>query len=80
MKKYTPVIIGILIGCILSFSGCGNLLIADKIDPNSNGKYAVPIMGGDKNGMNDRTFFFVIVDSETGDIISKTEYTLYDFD
>ncbi len=79
-KKYIPVIIGILIVCTLFFISCGNLLIADNNDTNSNGKYKVAIMGGDKNNMADRKIFYVIIDIKTGNIISKTKYIPYNLD
>ncbi len=79
-KKYISVIICILIGCILSFISCSNLLIADNNDTNSKGKYEVAIMGGDKNNMPDRINFYLIIDIKTGNIISKIKYTPYNFD
>lgn len=80
MKKYIPILIGVMIGWILSFTNCANPLIADSNDTNSIGKYAVSITGGDKNGMTDRIIYCVIIDTETGNVISKTEFTPYDFD
>ncbi len=79
-KKYISVLIFILIGCILFFTSCRNLLIADNNDTNSNGKYEVAIIGGDKNNMADRIYFCLIIDIKTGNIISKTKYTPYNLD
>ena len=62
------------------FTSCGNLLIADNNDINSNGKYEVAIIGGDKNNMADRINFYLIIDIKTGNIISKTKYTPYNLD
>ena len=76
-KKYISVIICIFIGCVLSFTSCSNLLIADNNDTNSKGKYEVAIIGGDDNNMADRINFYLIIDIKTGNIISKTKYTPY---
>lgn len=73
MKKYFPLIIGIVLGWLLSFSSCTNPLRANNNESNTVGKYAVSVTGpGD--------VYCIIIDTETGEIVSKKHFAIQEFE
>lgn len=70
MKKYVPIMIGILIGWLIT--SCVNPLKADNNEINTYGKYSVSVTGtGD--------VLCVIINTETGEIFKKVHISAYDF-
>lgn len=72
MKKYVPIMIGILIGWLITITSCVNPLKADNNEINTYGKYSVSVTGtGD--------VLCVIINTETGEIFKKVHISAYDF-